>query len=141
MRPGSCCTIEGRKRRRIGQWTVPEPAIYEVGAIDVKLSARQNRRRWRSRAANSSVFTEIPDRPAIHVNRRFVRRINVIWVVQSLLKKYSVSRLTQISRICHASRLAEGRFAIVTDVERGMRWTLMRRKTNGAAADGEVVWS
>jgi hypothetical protein len=35
----------------------------------------------------------------------------------------------------------EGRFAIVTDVENGMRWTRMRLRTNGADADGEVVWS
>jgi len=26
-------------------------------------------------------------------------------------------------------------------VERGMRWTRQRRKTSGAGADGEVVWS
>ena len=35
----------------------------------------------------------------------------------------------------------EGRFAIVTDVGCGMRWTLWRRKTSGADADGEAVWS
>jgi hypothetical protein len=35
------------------------------------------------------------------------------------------------------SRLTEGRFAIVTDVERGMRWTRMAPLTNGADADGE----
>jgi hypothetical protein len=35
----------------------------------------------------------------------------------------------------------EGRFAIVTNVGGGMRWTWQRRKTSGADADGEVVWS
>src|SRR5205814_9713379 len=35
----------------------------------------------------------------------------------------------------------EGRIAIVTDVGRGMRWTRQRAQTNGANADGEVVWS
>jgi hypothetical protein len=35
----------------------------------------------------------------------------------------------------------EGRFAIVTDVERGMRWTRSCRQTNDIGADGEVVWS
>jgi hypothetical protein len=35
----------------------------------------------------------------------------------------------------------EGRFAIVTDVGCGMRWTRRRRKTGDAKADGEVVWS
>jgi hypothetical protein len=42
----------------------------------------------------------------------------VIWVVQSHIKKFSVSRPTQISRISPPSRLSDGRFAIVTDV----RW-------------------
>ena len=35
----------------------------------------------------------------------------------------------------------EGRFAIVTDVGCGMRWTRGARETSGADADGEVVWS
>ncbi|MBV9462000.1 MAG: hypothetical protein JO141_31400 [Bradyrhizobium sp.] len=35
----------------------------------------------------------------------------------------------------------EGRFAIVTDVGRGMRWTCECRKTSGACTDGEIVWS
>jgi hypothetical protein len=35
----------------------------------------------------------------------------------------------------------EGRFAIVTDVECGMRWTWMAPLTNGAIADGQAVWS
>ncbi len=37
--------------------------------------------------------------------------------------------------------LQEGRFAIVTDVGSGMRWTLWLRKTSATGADGEVVWS
>jgi hypothetical protein len=35
----------------------------------------------------------------------------------------------------------EGRFAIVTNVERGMRWTPWPHQTKAARADGEVVWS
>jgi len=35
----------------------------------------------------------------------------------------------------------EGRIAIVTDVECGMRWTSGRCWTSSAAADGEGVWS
>jgi hypothetical protein len=35
----------------------------------------------------------------------------------------------------------EGRFAVVTDVGCGMRWTLSAPLTNGAIADGEVVWT
>jgi len=35
----------------------------------------------------------------------------------------------------------EGRFAIVTDVGRGMRWTQGALKTRALFADGEAVWS
>ena len=35
----------------------------------------------------------------------------------------------------------EGRIAIVTDVERGMRWTQRCRETSDAEADGKDVWS
>src|SRR2546423_1553402 len=34
----------------------------------------------------------------------------------------------------------EGRIAIVTDVGHGVRWTRLVLLTNGADADGEVVW-
>jgi hypothetical protein len=46
---------------------------------------------------------------------------------------------TGVSRFGPAS--SEGRFAIVTDVGGGMRWTRAALLTNGAQADGEVVWS
>jgi hypothetical protein len=53
--------------------------------------------------------------------------INAILPVQSHLQKYFCSRLTQIKSISLAipSR-TEGRFAIVTDVGCGMRWTRQR---------------
>ena len=35
----------------------------------------------------------------------------------------------------------EGRFAVVTDVGCGMRWTRQCHTTNDMAADGEAVWS
>ena len=35
----------------------------------------------------------------------------------------------------------EGRFAIVTNVGYGMRWTRVAHKTNAPLADGEIVWS
>jgi hypothetical protein len=47
----------------------------------------------------------------------------------------------QISGIIRAVFVKEGRFAIVTNVERGMRWTRWPRQTSDADADGEVVWS
>ena len=44
----------------------------------------------------------------------------------------------------HKSRrpapLKEGRFAIVTNVGCGMRWTLLVRQTSVSKADGEVAW-
>jgi len=39
-----------------------------------------------------------------------LNRINVIWAVQSLLKKYSVSRLTQITFKTHPSRPTRGAY-------------------------------
>ena len=44
--------------------------------------------------------------------------INVIWVVQSSIKKYSCSLQTQITCLSRASRPTEGRLAIVTDAGR-----------------------
>ena len=35
----------------------------------------------------------------------------------------------------------EGRFAVVTNVGRGMRWTHSHQLTRDERADGEVVWS
>jgi hypothetical protein len=62
--------------------------------------------------------------------------------VQPRFQKYFASLPTQ--NICLLPVIPcpqEGRIAIVTDVERGERWTREYRKTNGADADGEVVWS
>jgi hypothetical protein len=62
--------------------------------------------------------------------------------VQPSSQKYSASRLTQISRISLiVPRPFEGRFAIVTNVGYGMRWTQMVPKTRALFADGEVAWS
>ena len=73
----------------------------------------------------------------------FFNPINAESTVQSFCRKYFVLPVGQI--IFKPSRrlapLNEGRFAIVTDVGRGMRWTRRRRKTSGASADGKVVWS
>ena len=75
-------------------------------------------------------------------NAVLLKRINVIWVVQSHSQKYSRSLLTQITCISLAIPAhTEGRFAIVTDVGQGMRWTQAAPKTRALPADGEVVWS
>jgi hypothetical protein len=72
----------------------------------------------------------------------FVRHFKLIWVVQSPLQKYSYFGKSEIMVLLASSCLDnEGRFAIVTNVGCGMRWTLWRRKTSAADADGEVVWS
>src|SRR6266851_10312914 len=52
--------------------------------------------------------------------------------VQPLGEKYSASPPTQInSRTCAIPSHTEGRFAIVTDVGHGMRWTRQRRARIG----------
>ena len=47
-----------------------------------------------------------------------LKRINVIWPVQSLCKNISVPRPTQITSKAAPSRPTEGRFAIVTNAGR-----------------------
>jgi hypothetical protein len=62
--------------------------------------------------------------------------------VQPLSQKYFASRFDQITFLISAiPSHTEGRFAIVTDVGGGMRWTLTVPKTRALNADGEVVWS
>src|SRR5258707_14510606 len=57
----------------------------------------------------------------------------MICPVQSLFQKYSASRSTQITSISLAiPSHTEGRFAIVTDVGGGMRWTQLALLTNSA---------
>jgi hypothetical protein len=60
--------------------------------------------------------------------------------VQPSLQKYSASQLGRNSFIDSPSRPSEGRFAIVTDAGRDAV-DVMVPLTNGARADGEVVWS
>jgi hypothetical protein len=62
--------------------------------------------------------------------------------VQPFSQKYFASRFGRHSITdSTVPPSQEGRIAIVTDVGRGMRWTLSVRKTNAAKVDGEVVWS
>jgi hypothetical protein len=66
--------------------------------------------------------------------------------VQPLREKYFASPQTQITfKILTVSFPQEGRFAVVTDVGSGMRWTRQHQArkcwTKDAEADGEVVWS
>jgi hypothetical protein len=60
----------------------------------------------------------------LRARRNLLKRINLICPVQPHLQKYFPSLLTQIKSISLAvPPHTEGRFAIVTDVGRGMRWT------------------
>ncbi len=55
---------------------------------------------------------------ALRVEAKFARRINVIWVVQPLARKYSPFVPAQISASMRHPTRQEGRLAIVTNV----RW-------------------
>jgi hypothetical protein len=65
-------------------------------------------------------------------NGELFNNLNLICPVQFDFQKYSGSRATQINSI-----------SIAVPPHRGaarMRWTRMALRTNGAIADGEVVW-
>jgi hypothetical protein len=62
--------------------------------------------------------------------------------VQPSPKKDFASPLGKISSMsAPVPHPQEGRFAIVTNVGGGMRWTHLRARTKHADADGEAVWS
>jgi hypothetical protein len=71
-----------------------------------------------TRPSTSSFHDET--HPAIpRAERKLLKRINVIWPVQSHLQKYSASRFTQISSLIRAvPSHSEGRLAIVMDAGR-----------------------
>jgi hypothetical protein len=78
----------------------------------------------------------------VRLKTKFTSAINVIWAVQIFAQKYSGFPKPQISRIVPSSRrLDEGRFAIVTDVGGGVRWTRTALQTRAPEADGQAVWS
>jgi hypothetical protein len=63
----------------------------------------------------------------VRQNRDFVRRFKLIWVVQSQREKYFACTVGQINATDSRVLLPhEGRFAIVTNVGCGMRWTCRR---------------
>jgi hypothetical protein len=55
---------------------------------------------------------------SLRVNSKFLKQINLIWVVQSFAQKYSAFKLSQISGFLPASRPIEGRLAIATNAGR-----------------------
>jgi hypothetical protein len=64
----------------------------------------------------------------------------LIWAVQPHLQKYFVSGLSQISSLIRAVPSLRGALAIVTDAGRDAVDAASTHLTNGADADGEVVW-
>jgi hypothetical protein len=85
-----------------------------------------------------ALSVRVPHKPSgdLPVGRR------LRFYVQLRLQKYFGSLLTQITSTSSAVPAhTKGRFAIVTNVGQGMRWTRLALLTNSADVDGEVVWS
>src|SRR6516225_9563420 len=56
------------------------------------------------------------------------------------MKKFLFSKIRTYAYLRAVPPPREGRFAIVTSVGSGMRWTRLFRQTSEMSADGEVVW-
>jgi len=91
------------------------PTMHAVRASDLRSAGHRCQ----------AVRTRLPGRAGVlRENAVLLKRINAIWVVQSPSQKYFRSFPTQITCISLAIPAhTEGRFAIVTDVGQGMRWT------------------
>src|ERR1700687_2810652 len=74
-------------------------------------------------------------------NSNFLKRFNLICPVQSHLQKYFRSRLTQITSISAAVSSHRGAYRDRHGRGAGCGGREQRGLTNGADADGEVVWS
>ena len=77
----------------------------------------------------------------LRVKSDFLSRINVIWSVQSHLKKYSGFPKSEISLYPPPSTPVEGRIAIVTDAGLDAMDAGGAKDESVLLADGEVVWS
>jgi hypothetical protein len=77
----------------------------------------------------------------LRLKSNFLSRINVIWPVQSRLKKYSGFPKPQISLYPQPSTPLEGRIAIVTNA--GLDAVAAGGASDESAllADGKIVWS
>jgi hypothetical protein len=77
----------------------------------------------------------------LYQKTNFLKQFNLIWVVQSCREKYFALSRPQITGIFPASCLTRGAYR-----DRHGRWVrdavdAAALLTNGAQADGEVVWS
>jgi hypothetical protein len=76
----------------------------------------------------------------LRVAAKLLKRIKLIWAVQSGLQKYFGFSEVQITlMICHPIP-KEGRCA-TSSTRDGERWTRMAPLTKALEADGEGVWS
>jgi hypothetical protein len=83
-----------------------------------------------------------PARPTdLRVKSNFLSRINVIWTVQSRLKKYSGFPKPQISLYPPPSTPLKGRIAIVTDAGLDAVAASGASDESALLADGKIVWS
>jgi hypothetical protein len=72
----------------------------------------------------------------------FVSRFNLPAAFQAGCEEFFTCAVGQISGyFSRVPRSIEGRFAIVTNVGCGMRWTRWLHTTSEAKADGENAWS
>ena len=100
----------------------PERAIYEARATGVKLFALN----WPS---ETDLIADILAHPGfglpigVYANAVLLRRINVIWVVQSSIKKYCRSHPTQITCISLAVSSLWRSGSRSSRTRDGMRWT------------------
>ena len=106
-----------------------------------KLTERRRKRTPSSAVCAYDGFREGSTHPAALPDGQ-INRVPDKQLVQPFGKKYFVLSSAKISIIDSAvPPRAEGRIAIVTDVERGMRWTQAACRRMRRLADGEVVWS
>ena len=74
-------------------------------------------------------------------NRTFATRYEADSTVKTSAQKYFASFFQKHMIVCRRPVLMKRGVRVVTNVERGMRWTCWCRQTSDVVADGEVVWS
>jgi len=107
----------------------PSQAVCECGHSanacreDQSGECETSERQFARHEAHSSLTSSLKAKSALDP-RCSARRANHLTPVQPLLQKYSDFQKTQIAAISFAVLFPqEGRFAVVTDVGSGMRWT------------------
>ena len=76
----------------------------------------------------------------MRLSAKLLKQINAILPVQSCAQKYSAFPVGQINSTSCPVLSDRGALRNVINAG-GMRWTRVAPLTNGADADGEVVWS